>query len=119
MTAPSEEERLELAKKALQSGDYLEFRGDIYEIEALQEDLIMVSDHDNEDPDQRDACITLDDFLENRESKVFELKPTFDNSLEDPRIANYSIPAAKLEAIIESAGALFETIMENLDLDRY
>lgn len=115
MTTPTEEERLKLAKKALESGSYLEFRGETFRINAVENGYVLV-----DDPDDRESNdIDVEEFVADRSSKVFELKPTFDNSLEDPRIVNYSIPAAKLEAIIESSVGLFETIMENLNLDRY
>ena len=115
MSKITEEERLELAKKALESGSYLEFRGETFRINAVENGYVLV-----DDPDEHESHdVAIDEFVADRSSKVFELKPTFDNSLEDPRIANYSIPAAKLEAIIESAGGLFETIMQNLDLDPY
>lgn len=115
MSKPTEEERLELAKKALESGSYLEFRGETFRINAVENGYVLV-----DDPDERESHdVTVGEFVADRTSKVFELKPTFDNSLEDPRIVNYSISAAKLEAIMKTAGELFETIMENLDLDRY
>lgn len=115
MSKITEEERLELAKKALESGSYLEFRGETFRINAVENGYVLV-----DDPDEHESHdVTIDEFVADRSSKVFELKPTFDNSLEDPRIINYSISAGKLNSIMESAGGLFETIMESLDLDRY
>lgn len=110
-------DRKALAKAALAAGAYLQFNRTTYRIDSceLDDEYVNVTDPNDEFGSTSITRVDIDEFVADNASKVMELRPIFDNSLEDPVIINVAmyreqIVRAFIDGTTQTDGNLDETL---------
>ena len=104
----SEEQRQLWLLEAVERSTHIEWNGHLLAITSVDEEENAVLADDLES--QESGRIMLDDFLRDRDAKVYVMTPTFLNSLEDPRMAVYSVRQSAVDDLVKSASDLMNVL---------